>query len=885
LSDVVKQGTQTPSELANEMKGMSASGSTGLGGSSGSGVAGAIGTAASIASLGKMAFTAGSWIAEALPALLLARGGRVGKAGGGALSRVKVDTKDPKYRAMKIAFDKLLVRYDHNPLLAAAALEAGVSVVDNAIRKAHQVDGEITDFLPRKTQEYLFALSQAAMGAHSVEAGRMGRKAGGRTGYALPGEVDDTPTATGLLPSNAMTLGDVGGDLPAPEPTTQVAGETSVKGSDYDAIIGRASKETGIPADLLRAQIKQESRFEPNAIGKAGEIGLTQILPSTAKKPGFGLEGVDPETLRDPEQNIMFGAKYLAARGQAVGVKDWSQPEDAAKGLRAYNGGGDPNYVANVYRHMGVNVPSTEKPTGLGAAAPAAKSDQGPWEKTFSSLTKDTVPTDSSFWVPLIAGLGSMLASNQYRFSQRLGEGLIGGAAAYGKQQEFGLQKEKVDIERQNNALTMFGKLFQPQYNKDGQLEYLNVRTGEVVSPSEASRLMFGSGVGVGSLAPATGAATTTQPRTVTPAAGGTEVVTVPQTVQKAETEQKTVVQPDQFKSFEDVDAWARSHPRVADLQKKADSQQNQISTYQNELDKLPSNALTATRRAELTTLLANARNLEQSYRKNADEQAEKLATSYKTQLAKRFEVGPEMTEAEAGKAATVESAKNNVKYFEDQAAADQARQQTRVQLGAIRTILENYQPGTFAQEKAQLVGALRSAGIDVPSSATANPEAFEEFTKEMMKNVFSNVKEIGGQIRVAEMAGLKEASNNPSLQPLSNKKVLAQGLGILDAADKRYSDEVSAYQDQGPTKFNRAKFQLDWRKTPENDPQKFISEAEKNTAVRGATPSDISEMSAGHVYVIEPSNAFGVAIDKPQKLRFMGVNPETGNPRWQRVQ
>jgi hypothetical protein len=250
----------------------------------------------------------------------------------------------------------------------------------------------------------------------------------------------------------------------------------------------------------------------------------------------------------------------------------------------------------------------------------------------------------------------------------------------------------------------------------------------------------------------------------------------------------------------------------------------------------------------------------------------------------KKLELSPEMIEAKAGEAAAIDSAKNNIKYFDDQAAADQARQQTRVQLGAIRTILENYQSGTFAQEKAQLVGALRAAGINVPASATADKDAFDEFTKEMMKNVFSGVKEIGGQLRVAEMAGLEKASNNPSIEPVANKKVLAQSLGILDAADKRYADEVNAYGEQ-KNKFNRAKFQLDWRKTPENDPQKFISEAEKNTAVRGATPSDLSEMSTGHVYVIEPSNAFGVAIDKPQKLRFMGVNPETGNPRWQKVQ
>jgi hypothetical protein len=57
-----------------------------------------------------------------------------------------------------------------------------------------------------------------------------------------------------------------------------------------------------------------------------------------------------------------------------------------------------------------------------------------------------------------------MLASNQYRFSQRLGEGLIGGAAAYGKQQEFeqknqqqaqlmGLKKQEMGFTEREVAL------------------------------------------------------------------------------------------------------------------------------------------------------------------------------------------------------------------------------------------------------------------------------------------------------------------------------------------------------------------------------------------------------------------------------------------------
>jgi hypothetical protein len=110
----------------------------------------------------------------------------------------------------------------------------------------------------------------------------------------------------------------------------------------------RASAETGIPVDLLIAQARQESSFNPNARGAAGEIGIFQIKPSTAQQPGFGLTGVDPGTLTDPGANIMFGARYLRGR---MGQGDPNNPADQARALAAYNGGGDPNYVANVNRY------------------------------------------------------------------------------------------------------------------------------------------------------------------------------------------------------------------------------------------------------------------------------------------------------------------------------------------------------------------------------------------------------------------------------------------------------------------------------------------------------------------------------------------------------
>ncbi len=62
--------------------------------------------------------------------------------------------------------------------------------------------------------------------------------------------------------------------------------------------------------------ISVESRYRANARGSAGEIGLMQIKPATARMMGYsgGSRG-----LFDPETNIKFGMKYLGMAHQLAG--------------------------------------------------------------------------------------------------------------------------------------------------------------------------------------------------------------------------------------------------------------------------------------------------------------------------------------------------------------------------------------------------------------------------------------------------------------------------------------------------------------------------------------------------------------------------------------
>lgn len=84
----------------------------------------------------------------------------------------------------------------------------------------------------------------------------------------------------------------------------------SVGGSgQYSTIIERHAASNGVPVSLAKAVIMIESSFRPNQVGSAGEIGLMQIKPSTARMMGYSgsIKG-----LYDPETNIKYGMKYLA---------------------------------------------------------------------------------------------------------------------------------------------------------------------------------------------------------------------------------------------------------------------------------------------------------------------------------------------------------------------------------------------------------------------------------------------------------------------------------------------------------------------------------------------------------------------------------------------
>lgn len=70
------------------------------------------------------------------------------------------------------------------------------------------------------------------------------------------------------------------------------------------AMIDKVAKKHGVDQKLVRALVRQESGFNPNATSHCGAQGLMQLMPATAK--GLGVTDA-----YNPVQNVEGGVKYL----------------------------------------------------------------------------------------------------------------------------------------------------------------------------------------------------------------------------------------------------------------------------------------------------------------------------------------------------------------------------------------------------------------------------------------------------------------------------------------------------------------------------------------------------------------------------------------------
>lgn len=114
-----------------------------------------------------------------------------------------------------------------------------------------------------------------------------------------------------------------------------ISENTAQRISKYDEIIDKASKEYGIPKNLIKSVIAAESAGNHAAVSPAGAKGLMQLMDGTAASLGVS-------NSFNPEENIFGGTNYL---NKMLNKFDGS----LELALAAYNAG-----PGNVEKHNGI---------------------------------------------------------------------------------------------------------------------------------------------------------------------------------------------------------------------------------------------------------------------------------------------------------------------------------------------------------------------------------------------------------------------------------------------------------------------------------------------------------------------------------------------------
>lgn len=159
---------------------------------------------------------------------------------------------------------------------------------------------------------------------------------------------------------------------------------------NYAQFIAERAKAAGVPPELAVSIAYKESGLNPSvSAGAAGEIGIMQIKPDTAKEMGFSLDDI-----KDPQKNIDAGLKYLK---KSLDMSEGDQRLAAA----GYNAGVNHPFFSSKDRPLPeTTVGYLKDLKGFGAFTTPAATAAGPAEEptpVADTASKERAAVDKVF--------------------------------------------------------------------------------------------------------------------------------------------------------------------------------------------------------------------------------------------------------------------------------------------------------------------------------------------------------------------------------------------------------------------------------------------------------------------------------------------------------
>lgn len=796
--------------------------------------------------------------------------------------------------------------------------EGGLIVPRHAYADGGETDNEVAPYDPAETMRgedpMKDVLASGSKTPQQLKAAQLSMGPNGQQGGGLLGAAKDVAGLFGtakMLGEGASWLGSTaipflfaadGGRIPAyadgglvPRQGYATRGGTDVP-ADYSPEADMPSPNAQEAAryseedldraarDALALQMRRESGGDPQARAKTSSAaGLYQITDPTAKgliqrNPGLGIQydpnirgfaatlpreqqealglALSKEHVRtlakqgfEPTPQNVSANWFLGGSGGPALLKamqaDPSMPATSVAGpdaIRAnqtmfFKKDGSPRSVSEVYSMLNKTGGGAPVPPGLVGAGmqPAAPSTGAGEKKGFGDII-----TSEGFVVPALGFLGSMLASNRPNLGQALGEGIMGGVGAYQAQrkeipatakvvEETRAMSQKTDLELVDRLLK-FNQVRvargQPPITSLDEFKKKLADGSIIETPSQAGQ----AGQAQPPAAP--------QPGAAQPAAGAPSISTA------NDATERTLASPPVQQGLSQVD-WSNVAPS------------HNIPQIQAEIETTKRLAETATDPATLQQLQEKQAIL----RKEIQEILKGNELVDKNQ--NRF-VPPGWqkvtNQIESQKTKAVKDADAYAAMEQDLRANQSAVPGVQQKFENLGKILTNYQTGKAENFKTFVPAIAKAVGIQVDPDKIKTREDFEKFVKESRDLLFQQLKQVGGRILVTEVQRMQEAVVDPELQPGANRSLIASGKAATNYTQDFY-DHYRGWKRDNPyaTVDDFADMQREWQN--KNKLQKYITEAEANTPVKGDFPPP-DKRKNGYQYVVDTPGVRNLVVD-----------------------